>query len=181
MSHEIKDEEVIVLGSLRAGNIIKQQFGTYKRTKGKNGETSLGDDLKAGASDALKKCATLFGVALYLYTDNGNRKPVQNKQEEKEMDPFPLPNEEHPKERTSDEKPNSSRKTVPGASTKKPITIRQIAKVLNMIKDKKLSEDFVRNNIKEHYHQTFCQRKDAQGYLAKRGLTDLDVLRAFEQ
>src|SRR5262245_58161481 len=28
----------------------------------------------------------------------------------------------------------------------------------------------------DHYHRTFCERKDAQTYLAKRGLTDLDLL-----
>jgi hypothetical protein len=38
---------------------------------------SLGDDLKAAATDCLKKCATLFGVGLHLYFDtpspsNGN-------------------------------------------------------------------------------------------------------------
>jgi DNA primase catalytic core len=31
-----------------------------------------------------------------------------------------------------------------------------------------------------HYHRTFCERKDAQEYLGKRGLTDLDLLRALK-
>jgi DNA primase catalytic core len=31
-----------------------------------------------------------------------------------------------------------------------------------------------------HYHRTFCERKDAQEYLARRGLTDLDLLRALQ-
>ncbi len=30
----------------------------------------------------------------------------------------------------------------------------------------------------EHYHRTFCERKDAQEYLKKRGLTDADLWRA---
>ncbi len=30
-----------------------------------------------------------------------------------------------------------------------------------------------------HYHRTFCERKDAQDYLAGRGLRDLDLLRAL--
>jgi DNA primase/DNA-binding transcriptional ArsR family regulator len=34
--------------------------------------------------------------------------------------------------------------------------------------------------VVEHYHRTFCERKDAQEYLAKRGLTDLDLLRALK-
>ena len=33
--------------------------------------------------------------------------------------------------------------------------------------------------VVDHYHRTFCERKDAQEYLASRGLTDLDVLRAL--
>ncbi len=36
------------------------------------------------------------------------------------------------------------------------------------------------SRVVEHYHRTFCERKDAQAYLAKRGLTDTDVLKAFK-
>jgi DNA-binding transcriptional ArsR family regulator len=35
------------------------------------------------------------------------------------------------------------------------------------------------SRVADHYHRTFCERKDAQEYLAKRGLTDVDVLKAF--
>jgi DNA primase catalytic core len=37
----------------------------------------------------------------------------------------------------------------------------------------------VLSRVVEHYHRTFCERKDAQEYLAKRGLTDSDLLRAL--
>jgi 5S rRNA maturation endonuclease (ribonuclease M5) len=33
--------------------------------------------------------------------------------------------------------------------------------------------------VVDHYHRTFCERKDAQEYLGKRGLTDGDLLRAL--
>jgi DNA primase len=33
--------------------------------------------------------------------------------------------------------------------------------------------------VVEHYHRTFCERPDAQEYLARRGLTDSDLLRAL--
>jgi 5S rRNA maturation endonuclease (ribonuclease M5) len=36
------------------------------------------------------------------------------------------------------------------------------------------------SRVVEHYHRIFCERKDAQAYLAKRGLTDADVLKAFK-
>ena len=32
--------------------------------------------------------------------------------------------------------------------------------------------------VVEHYHRTFCEREDAQAYLKKRGLTDVDLWRA---
>jgi DNA primase len=36
------------------------------------------------------------------------------------------------------------------------------------------------SRVVEHYHRTFCERADAQEYLAKRGLVDVDLLRAFK-
>ena len=75
LKHEIlKDaDEVLVLGELKAGDFVKNQFGSSKITRAKDtGEIiSLADDLKAAATDALKKTATMYGVALYLYR-NGN-------------------------------------------------------------------------------------------------------------
>jgi len=34
--------------------------------------------------------------------------------------------------------------------------------------------------VVDHYHRTFCEREDAREYLKKRGLTDLDLLRALK-
>ena len=69
IEHHILDEEVVVLGRLTAGNIVKEQFGSNKITK--EVETGrvlcLGDDLKSAATDSLKKCASLLGVGLHLY------------------------------------------------------------------------------------------------------------------
>ncbi len=69
-SHEVLESEVIVLGNLTAEGISKSQFGSSSVTRAKNtGDIiSLADDLKAAATDALKKCATLFGVGLHLYS-----------------------------------------------------------------------------------------------------------------
>lgn len=36
------------------------------------------------------------------------------------------------------------------------------------------------SRVVEHYHRTFCERKDAQEYLAKRGLADADLLKVFK-
>ena len=74
LKHEVleKTDEVIVLGQLRAVDVVKTQFGSSKITRAReSGEPiSLADDFKAGATDCLKKCATLLGVGLHLY--NGN-------------------------------------------------------------------------------------------------------------
>jgi DNA primase len=39
---------------------------------------------------------------------------------------------------------------------------------------------FVPPAVVEHYHRTFCERRDARAYLEKRGLTDADLLRVFK-
>jgi len=73
-------DEVLVQGELKAGNVVKMQFGSSKITHArKNGDIiSLGDDLKAAATDALKKAATLFGVGLHLYRNDGQQGSQHN-------------------------------------------------------------------------------------------------------
>lgn len=74
IEHKILEDEIIVLGKLTAEGISKTQFGNSRITRNRdNGEiVSIGDDLKAAATDSLKKCATLLGVGLYLYGGNGD-------------------------------------------------------------------------------------------------------------
>ena len=88
VSHEVNDSEVIVIGRLTAGGITKSAFGgcAVKRAKDTGEVISLADDLKAAATDALKKCSSLLGVGLHLYgsdtaqdTPNDNR-PKQQRQ-----------------------------------------------------------------------------------------------------
>jgi len=69
--HRVYDDEVVVLGKLTAQGVAKSQFGKSRltRTRKDNSIVSVGDDLKAAATDCLKKCATLFGVGLHLYFD----------------------------------------------------------------------------------------------------------------
>ena len=76
LEHEVLKDlgQVIVLGKLTAENVVKTQFGSSEITRAEEtGEiVSLADDLKAAATDAIKKAATLLGVALYLYNGNGS-------------------------------------------------------------------------------------------------------------
>lgn len=78
-SHEILEAEVVVLGELTADGFTKMQFGSSSITRAKNsGEIiSLTDDLKSASTDCMKKCATMFGVGLHLYSgDPAPGKPV---------------------------------------------------------------------------------------------------------
>ena len=73
IEYKLFEDEIVVLGKLTANGIIKSQFGSTKITRNRDtgDPVSLGDDLKAASTDALKKCATLLGVGLYLYGGNG--------------------------------------------------------------------------------------------------------------
>ena len=66
---KVVESEVVVHAEIAAGLIVKQAFGSSQVTRRKeSGDVvSLGDDVKAAASDALKKAATLLGVGLELY------------------------------------------------------------------------------------------------------------------
>ena len=59
-------------------------FGSkeIERRKDTKAIISLGDDLKAASTDALKKASSLFGVGLYLYSDQRpNGKPEEGRPE----------------------------------------------------------------------------------------------------
>lgn len=66
--------QICVLGSLEVimpdsgERIIKEQWGSAIISTYENGKViCIGDDIKSATTDALKKCATMLGVALYLY------------------------------------------------------------------------------------------------------------------
>jgi len=87
VDYKTMEGEIVVHGKLTAGGQVKAQFGSadIHRLKGQDGErgapVSIGDDLKAAASDALKKCATLFGVGLHLYDKpQAAQRPPQQRQ-----------------------------------------------------------------------------------------------------
>ena len=81
LEHRILKEtdEVLVVGQLRAGDVVKTQFGSSRITKARDsGEPiSLADDLKAAATDSIKKCASLLGIGLHLY--NGDKQATGQK------------------------------------------------------------------------------------------------------
>jgi hypothetical protein len=76
LEDKILGDEVIVKGKLSVKSrdsqvvITKMQYGSseVKRLKESKQPISIGDDLKAAASDSLKKCASLVGIALDVYS-----------------------------------------------------------------------------------------------------------------
>jgi len=71
MEHQIHQSEVIVLGKLTIGNVVKMAFGGSSITTNReSGElVSVADDMKSAATDALKKSCSLLGIGLHLYTE----------------------------------------------------------------------------------------------------------------
>src|SRR5919198_314628 len=74
LQHGINAEadEAWVLGEIVAdvegSTVARQQFGSQKlkRSRASGAPLDIGFDLKGAATDALKKCASLLGVGLYL-------------------------------------------------------------------------------------------------------------------
>ncbi len=74
LRHDINVEadEAWALGELVAEigerTVVRQQFGSQKLKRSRNTRAPLdiGFDLKGAATDAMKKCASLLGVGLYL-------------------------------------------------------------------------------------------------------------------
>src|SRR5712691_10396905 len=74
LGHDIHAEadEVWALGELVAEigerTVTRQQFGSQKvrRSRSTGAPLDLGLDLKGASTDAMKKCASLLGVGLYL-------------------------------------------------------------------------------------------------------------------
>lgn len=78
-----KNKQIIVKGKLSAytpdgKQVIKEQFGSaevkvYGEGNARQGEIiDVADDCKAAGSDALKKCASLFGIASDVYSGGYN-------------------------------------------------------------------------------------------------------------
>ena len=80
---KVLEDEIVVLGELTAGGLSKSAFGNKKIARNTKDDSiiSIGDDIKAAATDSLKVCAKLFGVALHLYSDKETVK------EEKKAEP----------------------------------------------------------------------------------------------
>jgi len=71
VQHEVREEEVVVIGRLTTEGITKMAFGGSQvmRERESGALISISDDLKVASTDAMKKCATFLGVGLHLYAE----------------------------------------------------------------------------------------------------------------
>ena len=101
LEHRLLDTEAVVLGKLTAGSVTKTAFGgsaiTLTRESGE--QLSISDDLKAAASDSLKKACSLFGVGLELYLDqtSPSENPAEIPRRLSAASSGPTPGEDTPK------------------------------------------------------------------------------------
>ena len=73
VKYDVLESEVVVLGKLAIDGVTKMAFGGASITRDSTGkDISIGDDLKAAASDAIKKAASLFGIGLEVYGGAAN-------------------------------------------------------------------------------------------------------------
>jgi len=96
LDKQIGREKIWVLGKLTVKfitplgvqTVSKSQFGGSDIKRTKEGEIiDIGDDLKAAASDALKKCASLFGIAKDVYfREDYSDEAVENERKIEEFD-----------------------------------------------------------------------------------------------
>src|SRR6266566_4573125 len=87
LRHDINPEadEAWALGELVAEiserAVVRQQFGSQKirRSRSSGAPLDLGFDLKGASTDAMKKCASLLGVGLYLRRKEPSPRPANGR------------------------------------------------------------------------------------------------------
>lgn len=90
--------ELVVKGRLTintpAGAIIKEQYGSCQIEFSKDGKPGMtsGDALKGAGSDALRKCASLLGIALDLYGEEFPDATNTEAEQAERRDPATQPN-----------------------------------------------------------------------------------------
>ena len=148
--HEVLEEEVIVVGKLNAEGIIKMAFGGSAITRDRDGRpVSVADDLKSAASDALKKTASLLGVALELYGAGAARGEQKAPPDERHQHDDHAPAPTSPKDR---------------------LTGKQYAAVQAVARRKNVSRERLTNMLQERFRKTDLNtltRREASSLLSE--------------
>lgn len=140
VKEKIGETQIIVLGRLSVmidgEHVMKEQWGGSAIAKFKSsGEIiNLGNDIKAATTDSLKKCATLFGVALHLYEQDevlNTFDQILNGSTEPEKKENPQPTKE---EKQSLDKPSTmaQHKAINAVLSKKGVTLDALLSFLDV-------------------------------------------------
>jgi hypothetical protein len=164
----IKDPgEVLVLGKLTAEGVTKMAFGSkeIERSKDTKAITSLGDDLKAASTDALKKAASLLGVGLYLYSDQRPNGKTEERGPETPDTGAPTGNEKN--------QPGPKNESAPSGDNGGRLTNKQLAMIFAVGKSKGLQS----KEIKDKTLATFSKNLN---FLTKaEASTSINALQAM--
>lgn len=170
VKHEIVEEEVVVLGKLAAEGLAKMQFGNARITKVEEDGTivSMGDDLKAAATDSMKKCATLLGVGLHLYGENSKTGFSPKKNPDQKGKIFSQQGKISPEGNPNQEK--SSR-----------LTNKQLATIFSIGKSKGLSNKDIKGKAIEVFNKQpeFLTKREASTLIKE--LIGLSVVEGWDE
>ena len=153
--------EVLVHGKVTALGIIKEAFGkAAPAISRETGEVlSEADAYKAAATDSLKKCATMLGVAAYLYADEVIEQPVEK----------PVPGKQAAPAKAIDTRPVANTRPVTGTQDR--LTPKQLQAIWNMGRKLGLGVDAVRQRAVEGFGKAPEQlgRADASALITQLG------------
>ena len=165
LEHEtLETGEVLVHGRLAAFGVTKEAFGRGMPAVSKDTDEVISavDAYKAGATDALKKCATLLGVAAYLYSDDYQ--------------------EEEPPARRLVPRPINNGKSASKPTNGSRITQKQLSTIWSMGRNLGLSADGLRVRCQETFNLSpeTLSRTDASSFITELG-AELDENRKKQQ
>jgi len=154
IEHLIQEKEVLVSGRLTANGFTKTQFGNKLR------ESSVGDDLKAAATDCIKKCATQFGIGLHLYLDEKTLVAAVPASKPNSSYPLPTPNPPNaPRAESAPENGNSDGR----------LSNKQLAAIFAIAKGRGFSQKETREYTQELFGKVpdFLSKREASTCIDK--------------
>lgn len=176
-------DEVWVLGRMTVWSpsgreIVREQFGSQQhnrsRTSGKILDT--GFDLKGAATDCLKKCASLFGVGLYLSAKGDETGPqVAAQAEETVSGPRPTPQRAPARQAAAPKAPPATTppaETAPAAPIICGTCLRDIEPVTMGSGRKLTAAEFAAHSIAK-VGQAYCAEHFKAKYAEQQGTTQI--------
>jgi len=148
--HEVDENEVIVVGKLVADGIVKMAFGgsEIKRKKDTGEIICLADDLKAAATDALKKASSFLGVGLHLYGDQVENSAPKN---------------------SGNGNAHAGNENGNGNGSGPRLSSRQLGMILGLARDRNINRDQLQEMIYERYGRKleFLSKSEASFFIGE--------------